>query len=99
MKTLSEVSRDAQTVAYCMFLMGPPVCLAFDRPHIIHPRTRAALDELTEAGLLEVMPSGVLPRGGAGWKAASHLCPLKDFRDQGIPRITSSDSSFPITTE
>lgn len=98
MKQLKDVSRDAQVVAYCLFLMGRPTQVTFNRPHIIHPRTRAALDELASAGLLEVMDTSKLPRGAMGWQAVKGLRPMLDFKEQGIPAITK-DESFPVTTE
>ena len=42
-------------VAGCFWgMMMPRTELSFDRPWIIHPRTRKGLDELVEAGLLTV---------------------------------------------
>jgi len=99
MNNITQVSRDAQIVAYCLFLMGRPTSAMFHRPHIIHPRARCGLDELTSCGLLELVPASSLPRGSMGWKATEAMgMPMRDFEKFGIREITR-DEAFPITTE
>lgn len=95
MSKITEVSRDAQVVAYGLFLTGRPQSLSFKRPHIIHPRTKAALDELTEGGFLERMDH----HDAAMWRATEKLgMPMRDFPNLKIKVPTKADS-FPITTE
>jgi hypothetical protein len=99
MSKITEVSRDAQVVAYCLFCMGGPTSATFQRPHAIHQRTRAGLDELTMAGLLEPVDPKTLPRTAMGWKATEAMgMPMRDFDKFGIPAITEDDT-FPITTD
>lgn len=88
------LSRDAQIVAYCLFGFGKPASLTFERPHIIHPRTLAALEELVAAGRIKPMDGGVLPQNAKGWKATDLIGnPMKDFR------APKKSESWPITTE
>lgn len=92
----AQISRDAEVLAYCLF--GMPMSrdhrVTFARPEIIHPRTRAAFDELTEAGMLEPMPAGELPPGAAGWRATSAMgTPWSRYRKP------LRSESFPLTQE
>lgn len=90
----TAISRDAEIVLSCLFMMGRPTKLQFARPNIIHPRTKAALEELTNAGLIDTMPAKELPKGSAGWQGNNNTLAAC----QGIKR-PSKDESFPITTE
>lgn len=92
--TAAQISRDAEIVLSCLFMMGKPTKLQFARPHIIHPRTKAALDELTAAGLIDVMPAKELPKGTAGWTGNDKTLQAC----KGFKRPTAEES-FPITAE
>lgn len=93
MKT-STLSRDAEIVAYALFLTGAPCQLIFNRPHIIHPRTRAALDELTQAGMLAAVDAKALTKGAMGWQATAEMgFPIRDLKPP------TKAESFPVTTE
>lgn len=87
---VAPISRNAEVVAW--FFQTMPTTLKFMRPHVIHPGTRAALDELTAAGLLVVTRD---PRGPMEWKAAPSLGLLRKFRhpekDEGFPLTIDED--------
>lgn len=93
---MSKISRDAEVVAYCLF--GMPMSanhsVTFQRPHIIHPRTRAAFDELTAAGMLEPIPEAEIGRGTMGWRATKKM-----GRPWSLYAKPTEADSFPITTE
>lgn len=92
--TKLTLSRDAQIVAYCMFGFGEKAELTFNRPHIIHPRTQTALDEMVKAGMLVPMDAATLPPGALGWKATALMGnPMEDFP------APKKGEGFPITTE
>ncbi|MDB5848252.1 MAG: hypothetical protein JWP29_2004 [Rhodoferax sp.] len=84
------LSKDAEGFAYSMWRIMSPE-LSFQRPHIIHPRTRAALDELTGAGLLTRTDD---KRGPMAWRPTDAMAiAVKKFRKPG------PDVNFPMTTE
>ena len=92
--TTHTLSRDAETVAHALFPTGAPCQLIFNRPHIIHPRTRAALNELTQAGMLAAVDAKELAKGAMGWQATAKMgFPIRDLK-----RPTKAES-FPVTTE
>lgn len=92
--TTTTLSRDAEIVANALFPTGAPCELIFNRPHIIHPRTRAALDELTQAGMLAPIDAKTLASGAMGWQATAKMgFPIRDLK-----RVTKAES-FPVTTE
>lgn len=89
-----ELSRDAQIVAAGLFGLGSKASVSFQRPHIIHPRTRAAIEELKAAGMIEDLPAHKLARGAEGWRGTEKIgFPLADFKKM------EESESFPITTE
>lgn len=85
-----QLPRDAEIVARCVFAFGPSSKITFQRPHVIHPRMRAGLDALTDAGMLQVTKD---PRCEAlTWQRLHAMGqPLKLFRAPG------KDESFPFT--
>jgi hypothetical protein len=91
---VKALSDDAVAIARGLFAMGVPgSTVSFRRPHIIHPRTLAALEELTKAGFLVSMDKDDLPRGARGWAATK----LMDRPMSKFPAV--KDGKFPITTE
>lgn len=90
---MPTISRDAQIVAQGLFgRLGSKVRATFHCPHIIHPRARAALDELTAAGMLVAVDPNELPAGRLAWAATDKIGkPLTDY-----PLMTEAES-FPIT--
>ena len=82
------ISRDAQIIAVSLFAFGVPQAVNFARGEAsIHPRTLAALNELTEAGLI-TRSTGWAAR----WEAAEAIgTPINDFEAIG------PGESFPIT--
>lgn len=89
-----SLSRDAEIVAYALFHTGKPSQVIFNRPHIMHSRTHAALDELTQAGMLKPIDARTLARGAMGWQATDKMgIPLRDLQ------APTKDESFPVTTE
>ncbi len=92
-RLLAGVSRDASIIAMCLFASGVKTELLFRRAHIIHPRTRAAIDELVKAGYAVEKPDAA-PKGGMAWRGTEKLgFPLVE-----IVRPTKAEA-FPITTE
>lgn len=87
----SKLSSDAHMVAGGLFMMGAPMLLSFKRPHIIHPRTLAALNELSEAGLLADAPDEV-QKGGKAWRALPEM-------GRPISWAKMTGESWPVTTE
>lgn len=87
---MAELSRDAEIVALCWFSIGGQTRLKFHRPHIIHPRMRAALDELTTAGILAREDD---PRGPKEWTPAIDMKFCRKFK------APAKDESFPMTIE
>lgn len=71
------LSRDAEIVALCWFGIGGQTTIRFQRPRIIHPRMRAALDELTIAGILARADD---PRGPQEWKPAVDMKFSRKFK-------------------
>ena len=60
----------------------------------MHSRTRAALDELTQAGMLEPIDARTLARGAMGWQATDKMgIPMRDLK------APTKEESFSITTE
>jgi len=90
-RLLPGVSRDASIVACALFASGKVTRLRFDRAHIIHPRTRGAIEELVTAGYVVAEAA---PKGAAAWRGTAKL---------GVPLVEivppSKSESFPITTE
>jgi hypothetical protein len=62
--------------------------LTFQRPHVIHPRMRAALDELTASGLLAVTED----RGAMSWAPTASMAPAA----MGF-KLPSNAEGFPMT--
>lgn len=92
MKDRPKVSRDAEILAACLFPNGK-MSLTFKRPHIIHPRTFAALHELAAAGIVEPIPYDDLRDGSrVGWRVLTGNNVLRY-------RKPAKAESFPITTE
>lgn len=90
----TTLSRDAEIVACALFTTGRPSQVIFNRPHIIHPRTRAALDELTKAGMLIPVGSKELAKGAMGWQATDKIgFPLRDLKHRLEPRAFRSPPS------
>jgi uncharacterized membrane protein len=88
------LSRDAEIVAYALFTTGTPSQVILNRPRIIHPRTRAALDELTKAGMLAAINAKMLARGAMGWLATAKMgVPMLDLK------APTKAESLPVTTE
>lgn len=89
---MSELSEDAKAIAFGLFMTGYPQSLTFRRPHIIHPRTLAALKELTKAGMLREISPADLPKGAQGWQAT---------KEMGRPKrvALTKANSWPVTTE
>ena len=88
----TDLSQDARTIAAGFWsLDGVMTELTFARAHIIHPRARAALDELTAAGFLFRRDKR---KGSATWKPTSTMHPFA----RTLPRPTDADS-FPMTRE
>lgn len=71
------ISRDAEIVALCVFGFGTSTKLTFQRPHVIHPRMRAGLDDLVAAGMLTVSED----RGAKTWQRTDAMgSPAKLYR-------------------
>lgn len=88
------LSRDAQIVAISLFGFGPRASVSFRRPHIIHPRTKAGIDELKAANLIEEIDPDELPRGAQGWRGKEELgFPMIDFKKP------EESECFPLTNE
>ncbi len=87
---INDLSNDARMVAYALFSFGEKAKVNFDRAHVIHPRTRAGLDELAEHGFIVPL---VAHTGAAAWKGTENLGrPMFDVEN---PKELDS---FPITT-
>lgn len=93
-KDMPSLSRDAEVVLYCLFMFGGPTKVMFKRAHIIHPRTRAGMDELAAAGLVDVMPESEVGKDGAGWQGNANTRAAW----KACKKPTDAES-FPITTE
>ena len=88
---MSKFTRDTEVIAYCYFGPMAQVSLRFQRPHIIHPRMRASLDELTAAGWLERIDDR---RGPITWKLKIEFASLA-----GKFAAPKKGESFPMTLE
>lgn len=85
------MKRDTEIVAQSLFGLGKRSSVSFRRPHAIHPRTQAGIDELEEMGMIEKQPKGELPKGAVGYNATDKIgFPLHDFIKG------SEEESFPI---
>lgn len=89
-----ELSIEARVVIGAFWGVMPTDELSFQRPHIIHPRTRKGLDELVEAGMLTVerfnKHSDTLV-----WKPTDKMKTDKPELDMEFLK----ENSFPVTTE
>jgi hypothetical protein len=72
-----NLSRDAEIVALCWFSIGDKMRIRFNRPHFIHPRMHAALNELTDKGILARTDDS---RGPKEWAAVSDMSFARRFK-------------------
>lgn len=89
----NDLSKDAHAVAGGLFgLMAPGRGqVTFQTPSRIHSRTRAALDELVAAGLIEVGPTN--PPGGLEYTALGNFRPFMKWLSM---HENDHDVKFPI---
>ncbi len=89
-----ELSIEAKCVAGSIFCAVPTDELSFERPWIIHPRTRKGLDDLVAAGLL-IMRTWNPYSAKVLWTQTDKLRenPLN------ISMAFLKANSFPLTTE
>lgn len=86
-----EFSTEEKCVIGCWWNIMMTTEVTFQRPHIIHPRMRKGLDELTDKGLLAFEDR----HGIAIWTPTDKMKTHK-------PRVSQKfleENSFPITTE
>ena len=90
-----ELSTEAKVVAGTFWGIMPTDELSFNRPHIIHPKTRKGLDDLVEAGLLTMEPLNDYKNPPLVWKPTDKM--KTDKPDTPLAFIKAH--GFPVTTE
>lgn len=91
---MEALTRDEEIVAMTLFCHGTKTKLTFQRPHIIHPRTRTAIDGLLAKGMIETLPKDELAVGAEGWCGTEKIgVPFRKFK------MPEKAESWPITTE
>ena len=92
---MTDFSIEAQVVAGAFWgRLMPCTALSFERPWIIHPKTRKGLDELVEAGLLTMERFNKIS-DKLIWKPTSRM-----EAEGPKPSIAfMKGNGFPVTTE
>ena len=89
-----ELSTEALVVCGAFWGVLPTSELSFERPHVIHPRTRKGLDDLVAAGFLTVERFNNIS-DKLVWKPTERM---KSERPK-VSRAFMKDNSFPVTTD
>lgn len=89
---MSDLSAEAQVMAFMFGGIMPMDKMQFDRPWAIHSRARKGLDELVDAGLLTVEPLNHYKDCPLIWKPTDAM---KDHKH--CSREFLEANSFPMT--
>lgn len=87
----AELTDDAVAIAASCWKMIERNTMTFGRPHLIHPRMRAALDELTKAGLLTAEADA---RGPMTWSPTPAMAAFT--RSLEMPDMDGTKDSIPL---
>lgn len=95
-ENIKDLSVEAQVVYGGMWML--PICenseVTFQRPWVIHPRTRKGLDELVENGFLIVEPFNKISPA-LTWKPTAKMTAKR----VQLPWKFLEENSFPVTDE